>query len=75
MQYYVSACCVQLTAKLADSKSFEAVKESHDNFLGKTPSSRSVASVRIRSELDIKFPGRKRDKVIVTKILKFRCVA
>jgi hypothetical protein len=50
MQYYVSACCVQLTAKLADSKSFEAVKESHDNFLGKAPSSGSLANDRIRSE-------------------------
>jgi hypothetical protein len=54
VQYHVSACLVQLTAKLADSKSFEAVKESHDNFLGKTLSSRSVTSVRIRSELDVK---------------------
>jgi hypothetical protein len=55
MQYYVSACRVQLTAKLADSKSFEAVKESHDNFLGKALSSRSLTSIRIRSKADIKF--------------------
>ncbi len=55
IQCYVCACRVQLTAKLADSKSFEAVKESHDNFLGKEPSSRSVSSIRIRSKIDIKF--------------------
>jgi hypothetical protein len=70
MQCNVSAGCVQLTAKLADSKSFEAVKESHDNFLGKALSSRSFTSVRFLSEPDIKFPGHD-GPLIVTKFHNF----
>ncbi len=71
MQYYVSACLVQLTAKLADSKSFEAVKESHDNFLGKAPSSGSLTNDRIRSELDIKVSCTLEGPVIVIKFHNF----
>jgi hypothetical protein len=70
----VSACCVQLTAKLADSKSFEAVKESHDNFLGKALSSRSVTHVQIRSELEIKvFWTLKRDQLLSQNFIITMC--